>query len=121
MLTVKQAAEKVGISEHTLRYYTDQGLIPGVERNKNNNRLFSEESLGYLRLVVCLRGCGMPVEDIKRFVILSLEGDDSLADRYEILLEQEKRATAQLREAEERLTMLRRKLGHYRERIEGRK
>ena len=117
MLTVKQAAEKAGISEHTLRYYTDQGLIPGVARDENNKRLFSEESLGYLHLVVCLRGCGMPIGDIKRFMTLNLAGDGTLEDRYQILLEQEARATAQLREAEERLAMLRRKLGHYRERI----
>ena len=121
MFTVKQAAEKAGISEHTLRYYTDQGLIPGVTRDENNKRLFSEESLGYLHLVVCLRGCGMPIGDIKRFMTLNLAGDGTLEDRYQILLEQEARATAQLREAEERLAMLRRKLGHYRERIKGKK
>ena len=48
---------------------------------------------------------------------LNLAGDGTLEDRYQILLEQEERATAQLREAEERLAMLRRKLEHYRERI----
>ena len=45
MLTVKEVSKKFNISEYTLRYYTDENLIPSIKRDKNNIRVFDEESL----------------------------------------------------------------------------
>ena len=39
-MNVKKAAESVGISEHTIRYYDKSGLFPFVERDKNGHRNF---------------------------------------------------------------------------------
>ena len=41
--TVKEFAERYGITEHTLRYYTDIGLLP-CKRDGGNRRVFDEES-----------------------------------------------------------------------------
>jgi DNA-binding transcriptional MerR regulator len=42
MYTVKEVAQKTNLTVHTIRFYTDKGLIPNVQRNKNNARLFEE-------------------------------------------------------------------------------
>ena len=34
MFTVHEAALITGLTEHAVRYYTDKGLIPSVQRNK---------------------------------------------------------------------------------------
>ena len=34
-MTIKDVAERTGISVYTLRYYAREGLLPSVERDKN--------------------------------------------------------------------------------------
>lgn len=41
--TVKQFAEMFNTTEHTIRYYTDIGLLP-CQRDGGNRRVFDEES-----------------------------------------------------------------------------
>ena len=40
----KQMAELFGVTEHTLRFYTDKGLLP-CTRDGGNRRVFNEESV----------------------------------------------------------------------------
>ena len=40
MYTVKEISELLDMTEHTIRYYTDMGLVPSIKRDKNGNRLF---------------------------------------------------------------------------------
>lgn len=40
--TMKQMAAIFDVTEHTLRYYTDLGLLP-CERDSGNRRMFNEE------------------------------------------------------------------------------
>jgi len=115
MYTVKEAAEKIGLSEHTLRYYTDRDLVPGVVRGSNNNRMFDDDAIGWLHLIKCLRGCDMPIEEIRRFVTLSRQGESTLEERCAILVQQEARAKEQVQEAQERLATLQWKIKHVRE------
>ena len=53
--TVKQVAEMMEMSAYTIRYYENAGLIPDVDRSGGNARMFSDYTLGWLRLVHCLR------------------------------------------------------------------
>ena len=41
--TVKEVSERVNLSPHTVRYYTDQGLIPTLQRDEKGNRVFTDE------------------------------------------------------------------------------
>ncbi|EPZ40685.1 MerR family DNA-binding transcriptional regulator [Alicyclobacillus acidoterrestris] len=50
MYTVKKVTKMLDLTEHTVRYYTDKGLVPSVQRDINNNRLFDDESLIGLQL-----------------------------------------------------------------------
>ena len=40
--SIKQMAELFGVTEHTLRFYTDKGLLP-CTRDGGNRRVFNEE------------------------------------------------------------------------------
>lgn len=115
MYTVKEIAALAGLSEHTVRYYTDRGLIPCVKRDKNNNRSFDEEALNWFTGVKCLKACGMPIDSIKEYVDLCLEGDATIERRRKIILEQKAAAQIQLREAEQRLRYLEKKAEYYAE------
>ena len=55
MFTVKDVSKMLDLTEHTVRFYTDKGLVPSVKRDKNNIRLFDEESINWLTGVKYLR------------------------------------------------------------------
>ena len=62
--TIKQMAEMFGVTEHTLRFYTDKRLLP-CERDRGNRRVFTEESVNWMQGIQCLKGCGASLEDIQ--------------------------------------------------------
>nr|WP_319941496.1 MerR family transcriptional regulator [Metabacillus sediminilitoris] len=48
MYTVKEVAKLLELTDHTVRFYTDKGLVPNLKRDKNNNRLFDDDSIKWL-------------------------------------------------------------------------
>ena len=72
--TVKQVAEMMEMSAYTIRYYENAGLIPDVDRSGGNARMFSDYTLGWLRLVHCLRMTGLPIEGVKHYIDLCRKG-----------------------------------------------
>ena len=88
--TVKEVAEMMELSTYTVRYYENAGLVPEVDRSEGNIRLFSDYSLGWLRLVHCLRATGLPIEGVRRYIELCAKGDASIPERAEIIFAQEK-------------------------------
>ncbi|MGN7484999.1 MerR family transcriptional regulator [Priestia megaterium] len=115
MYTVKEVAKLLDLTEHTVRYYTDKGLVPNLQRDKNNNRLFDEQSINWLKGAKRLKQSGMSVEAIKSYVDLCLEGESTIQERYEILLEQKATALAQLEQSKLIAKFMEDKVNHYRD------
>lgn len=119
MYTVKEVSKLLDLTEHTVRFYTDKGLVPSVKRDKNNKRLFDLESINWLIGVKFLKQCGMSVEDIKSYVDLCLEGNSTIQERYEIILKQKEIAQVQLDEAKRTVKYMEEKASHYLDIING--
>ncbi|KQO10736.1 MerR family transcriptional regulator [Paenibacillus sp. Leaf72] len=113
MHTVKEAALLTGLTEHAVRFYTDKGLVPSLQRNENNIRLFDAESINWLYGVKCLKQSGMPIEIIKMYVDLCIEGDSTIPQRCEIMMEHREAALVQLEEAKQRVAHLEEKTALY--------
>lgn len=113
MKTVKEVARELGMSEHTVRYYTDLGLVPTLVRDRNNNRLFDQQSVNWLTGVRNLRSSGMSIQAVKEYVDLCLQGRPTLLERRRIIREQKDRVEQQLREAQERYAYITHKLEWY--------
>lgn len=110
--TVKEIADKMGMTEHTIRFYTDKGLLP-CSRDKNNRRVFDDES-NWLKGIQCLRNCGVSIEDIKVYSDLCLsDSPDALQKRYQFMKEQRELAYQRLREAQELAAYMDAKVQHY--------
>lgn len=109
MYTVKEVARMLDLTEHAIRYYTDRGLVPSVQRDIHNNRLFDDESLHWLSAARFLKQCNMSIKDIKKYVDLCLEGDSTIEERYEIILKQKSVALAQLEDTKRSIQYLERK------------
>ena len=94
--TIKQVAEKTNLTIPTIRYYEKEGILPAVHRNEVGNRMFCDEDLDWLGLICCLRNTGMPIRKIKQFVKWCLDGDDTIDNRIEMLIEHKKSVTEQI-------------------------
>ncbi len=116
--TVKQISEIMGMSENTIRYYTDLNLLP-IKRDSANRRIFDEESINWLMGIKCLKGCGMSIEDIKKYGDLCLIGDETLIERREIMKKQLEIAKQNLENAKEILEYVKKKVAHYDDVIAG--
>ena len=112
--TIKQMAEMFDVTEHTLRFYTDKGLLP-CERDSGNRRVFNEESVNWMQGIKCLKGCGASIEDIQEYCRLCLmeESEENLRARYEIILKQREKAYQRVEEAAATAKYMDVKSAHY--------
>lgn len=81
MYKIKDVSKKTGLSPHTLRYYDKEGLLPFVGRSDTGQRVFDESDLEWLDLISCLKSTGMPIRQIRHFIELSQQGNDTLPER----------------------------------------
>ncbi|GIO85617.1 MerR family transcriptional regulator [Paenibacillus faecis] len=113
MYTVKEAAQITGLTEHAVRFYTDKGLVPSLQRNENNIRMFDEESINWLLGVKCLKQSGMPIEVIKMYIDLCLQGDSTIPQRFKLMMEHKEAALMKLEEAKRHVAHLEEKTALY--------
>ena len=113
MYTIKEVADMMDISEHTLRFWAKNGFIPDIERDRNNIRLFFEHTLGWVKIVECLRNVGVDLKSVKRYIDLCLIGDSTIQERYEIILDTKKKALEQMEDLKKQLEWLDYKENYY--------
>ena len=65
----------------TLRYYDKDGLLPFVERSPGGMRMFQEKDFEWLQVIGCLKKAGMPLRDIRVYIELAMQGDDTIGER----------------------------------------
>ena len=113
-LSIKEFAKKFNTSEHTIRYYTDIGLLP-CKRDNANRRVFDEESENWMQGIICLKGCGASIDDIKEYcsLCLSEENKENLKARYQIILNQRDNEYNQLEKAKATVKYMDDKVKHY--------
>ena len=73
------------MSYQTLKYYCNEGLIPNVKRDKNNRRVFDERNLKWIKDLVCLKKCGMSIQEMKEYLNLCLQGESTIQQRKAML------------------------------------
>ena len=95
--TIGEIAKRMNVSIHTIRYWDKEGLFPLVKR-VNGIRVFEDKDFAFLRMLNCLKNINMPIKKIKEYVDLALEGDSTLKQRYEMILEQEKSIENQIKQ-----------------------
>lgn len=112
-MTISEVSKKYGISQDTLRYYEKIGVIPPVNRNESGLRDYTEEDCGWVELAACMRSAGLPLDALTEYVRLSREGDATIPERRQLLLEQKERLMIQLKAIQETLERLDYKISRY--------
>ena len=108
------------VTEHTLRFYTDIGLLP-CKRDAGNRRIFDEESVNWMQGIKCLKGCGASIEEIQEYCRLCLQDEtkENLQARYEIILMLREKSLEQLKEAKATVKYMDKKVEHYKAVLSG--
>lgn len=104
--TIKEVAERTGMSAHTLRYYDKKGLLTFVRRSESGIRLFTEEDFDALYTIYCLKECGMSLSKIREFMELYNQGNETIEARGRFLEEQKIEVENQIRQLEEMLEII---------------
>ncbi|GAA5196666.1 MerR family transcriptional regulator [Rugosimonospora acidiphila] len=86
-LTVGEAAAKVGLSAHTLRWYEQEGLVEPVSRDGAGRRRYESDDLDWLMLLTRLRTTGMSVRDMRRYAELARLGPQTVSERLRLFEE----------------------------------
>jgi DNA-binding transcriptional MerR regulator len=111
--TINQIAAKLGLSTSTLRYYDKEGLLPTLKRTETGIRIFGETDLQWLELICCLKNSGMSIAEIKHFMNLCLQKEDTFEERKEVLEKHKKLILEQMEVLQNSLCIVNYKIDHY--------
>lgn len=112
-MTIAQVAKKYNVTPDTLRYYEKAGLIPAVRRTAGGIRDYSESDCGWVEFIRCMRGAGVQVEALVKYVSLFQKGEATFEERRKILLEQREKLAARIAEMQRSLDRLDYKIENY--------
>ncbi|MCY9666242.1 MerR family transcriptional regulator [Paenibacillus alginolyticus] len=116
-MLIAEVSEKFELSQDTLRYYERIGLIPRVNRNKSGIRDYTEEDCRWVEFIKCMRGVGLPVENLIEYVGLFQLGDETMESRKELLVEQHKQLITRMEDMKKVLARLDDKIARYEQTI----
>ena len=83
-LTISEAAEALGITVDTIRYYEKEGIAPAPERGLSGWRRYDPSTMGWLAGVLMLRGTGMNIQQMREYAA-AYQGGASTEDRLALL------------------------------------
>ena len=87
-LTIAQVSERFQIPASTLRYYESIGLMDPVEKNNSGHRTYQEKDIRRINFIKTLRAAGVTIEQIKTYVDLFHEGEHTIDQRKQLLIQQ---------------------------------
>lgn len=102
MYSIGEAAEALGLSVHTLRFYESEGLLLGpVDRTAGGRRRYSSMDIDWLRICIRLRESQMPLAELRRFADLVRSGPGNESERLALLNGHRARVDAQIEALEQ--------------------
>lgn len=84
---ISEVSKVTKLKQHTLRYYESIGLIKDIKRNSSGKRIYSEQDLKWLEMINRLRTTGMNINKMKEYARLRYMGDETVAERKNIMQE----------------------------------
>jgi MerR family transcriptional regulator, copper efflux regulator len=86
-LTIQDVSRRSGLSESTLRYYEEVGLVGPIARDpRSRHRRYREEDLDTLQVLACLRAMGVGIEEMHTYQANRELGHAKAGEQRDLLL-----------------------------------
>ena len=121
LYTMMQVCKETNMTYQALKYYCNEGLIPNVKRDNNNRRVFDERDVKQIKDLVCLKRCGMSIQEMKDYLELCLQGESSIPQRKEMLAQKQEALRVSIRELEDSVSYIDWKQNFYDEVLSGKR
>lgn len=115
-VTISVAAQLLGITVDTIRYYEKEGIAPAPGRGPDGWRRYDNAALSWLAGTVMLRGTGMSVQEMREYAAAYRAGADD-AERLALLEQHHAAVLDRQAEVQRHLVALERKIAAYRQTI----
>lgn len=111
--TIREISKRFDLPASTLRYYEEMGLLTGVERDSNNQRIYNDDHLGQLYAINCFKRTGMSITKIHGFIELSKDIEQNIDEIQQLLEEHERSIQQQLAKMQDDLMHIQHKIRYY--------
>ncbi len=111
--TIGEMARLLNIAPSALRYYDKEGLLPFVKRSSGGIRIFDQQDYEWLQIIECLKKTGMQLKDIRRYIQLAMQGDETIEARLDLFIKQREVVKKQMEDLQETLDTLNFKCWYY--------
>ena len=121
LYTMMQVCRETGMAYEALKFYCNEGLVPNVKRDSRNRRAFDGHDVKWIQDLVCLKKCGMSIQEMKDYLALCLQGPSTILQRKVMLAAKQEALRASIRELEESVAYIDWKQGFYDEVLSGKR
>jgi DNA-binding transcriptional MerR regulator len=112
--SISEVAEATGVSTHTLRYYEREGLmLRPIDRASSSHRRYTESDVTWVVFLTKLRRTSMSIAEMRAYAAYVREGDQTVAERLQLLLDHRAVVVAQLEEVTRSLAAIDFKIAAY--------
>jgi DNA-binding transcriptional MerR regulator len=111
-LGIAEVADLLGVSAHTLRYYERAGLVT-VPRDPLGRRAYDDVAVRRLVFISRMRLSGMSMRDLQHYVGLVERGEQTVAERLAMMVEQRVAIQRRIRELQLSLAATEYKITRY--------
>ena len=119
--TMMQACKQTNMTYQALKFYCNEGLVPNVKRDKNNRRVFDEHDIAWINSLICLKNCGMSIQEMKEYLAMCLQGEKTIPQRKEMLARKQEALRESVKELEDSIAYIDWKQNFYDEVLVGKR
>ncbi|MEG0367928.1 MAG: MerR family transcriptional regulator [Coprobacillus sp.] len=114
-MKIAEVCKQFDLTADTLRYYEKIQLMEPVKKDSSGQRNYDEHDLRRINFIKCMRTAGLSIENIKLYVDLFNEGEHTIPDRKQILINQKHLLADKMSELQRVMDYLNNKIDNYEE------
>lgn len=100
---IREMAERVHLSEDTLRYYEKIGLLAHVPRDASGHRVYGSREINKIQQIMYLKASGLSLTDIRQYLELTQSGKEGKEQQHILLLTTQKTLLRKMEDLEQAL------------------
>lgn len=113
LYTIGEMAKLLDVPTSTLRFYDKEGMLPFIERSSGGMRMFKNSDYEFLQIIGCLKKSGMSLKDIREFIYMVMQGDETIEARRQLFVKRKDEVEKQIHELQSILDTLNYKCWYY--------